>query len=619
MRGKLLAGYLLIVMFTVAVGGWAIHNLLGLSRAMNAIMEENYRSILAAENMVQAIERQDSAVLLYLLGQEDDALTLYTDNESNFLGWLARAEDNVTEPGEGDIVGRLRSLYTAYLADFDQIKGLKSTKGEAEARSFYLETVWPKVEEIRTVEQQLLQTNHQAMTNKKDRATAQARDATWSTALVATVSVVLGLVFGINAAAIIIGPAKKLTESAKRIGEGHLDERIEIRTDDEIGQLAREFNQMSERLRAVDRSNIDRLITERKRSEAVVNSIGDPLLVMDGEHRLLLVNPAAERVFGLHEDLVHGAHFLEAISDPGLFELIGRNTRREQGAERPTVTRMVNGHERHFAVEVTEIPGAADGGLVVLLQDITHYRELDRMKSDFVSTVSHEFRTPLTSIAMGIGLLLERSKADATSREHRLLAAANEDTQRLIKLVNDLLDLSRIESGRIQMEFAPVDLGKLLPEATAPLIGQAGSKGIDVAVSVSPGLPPAWADAAKITWVISNLVGNAIRYTPSGGKITVAGEQKANRLHVSVADTGAGIPEAEFDNIFRKFVQLPGPEGTTSGGAGLGLSISREIVQAHGGRIWVESRVGVGSKFTFTLSQAHTGGSEGGPAADSDS
>lgn len=606
---------MVIVLLTVTVGGWAIYHLLGLSRAMNAIMVENYRSILAAENMVEAIERQDSAALLYLLGQKDDAVKLYTDNEAVFLSWLARAEDNVTVPGEADIVSRLRWLYTDYLSDFTTLRGIEATQGTEQARAYYLGTVWPKVEEIRTVEQQLLQANHQAMISRRDQATARAREATWSTALVAVVSVVLGLVYGFNAAAIIIGPARRLTESAKRIGEGHLDERIDISTDDEIGQLAQEFNRMAERLREVDRSNIDRLVAERKRSEAVVNSIGDPLLVLDGEHRLVFVNPAAERAFGLTEDLVRGLHFLEAIRDPELFELIRRVVHREQGAERPTVTRHVDGRERHYALEVTEIPGMPESGLVVLLQDVTHFHELDRMKSDFVSTVSHEFRTPLTSIAMGVGMLLERNRADGDSQERQLLTAVNEDTQRLIKLVNDLLDLSRIESGRVQMEFSAVKLDELLPEAVQSFLGQAKEKGIDLVVTVPPDLPAAWADAGKITWVISNLVGNAIRYTPAGGRITVTAEQKGNRLHVSVADTGVGIPESEFENIFRKFVQLPGPEGTSPGGAGLGLSIAREIVQAHGGRIWVESRVGVGSKFTFTLSQAHGRGGDSGPTA----
>lgn len=606
---------MVIVLLTVTVGGWAIYHLLGLSRAMNAIMVENYRSILAAENMVEAIERQDSAALLYLLGQTDDAVKLYTENEAIFLSWLARAEDNVTVPGEADIVSRLRSLYTGYLSDFTTLRSIEATQGTEQARAYYLETVWPQVEEIRKVEQQLLQANHQAMISRRDQATARAREATWSTALVAVASVVLGLVYGFNAAAIIIGPARRLTESAKRIGEGHLDERIDITTDDEIGQLAQEFNRMAERLREVDRSNIDRLVAERKRSEAVVNSIGDPLLVLDGEHRVVFVNPAAERVFGLTEDLVRGLHFLEAVREPELFELIRRGVRREQGAERPTVTRQVDGRERHFALEVTEIPGVPESGLVALLQDVTHFHELDRMKSDFVSTVSHEFRTPLTSIAMGIGMLLERSRADGDNQEQQLLSAVNEDTQRLIKLVNDLLDLSRIESGRVQMDFRPVRLDQLLPEAVQPFFGQAKEKGIDLFVDVPPELPAAWADPAKITWVISNLIGNALRYTPTGGRITVTAEQKGNRLHVSVTDTGVGIPESEFENIFRKFVQLPGPEGTSPGGAGLGLSIAREIVQAHGGRIWVESRVGAGSKFTFTLSQARGRGSGSGPTA----
>lgn len=608
LRRKMVAGYLVIVMLTVAVGAWAITNLLDLSRALDEIMVENYRSILAAENMIEAIERQDSAVLLYLLGQESQAHELYSANESAFLSWLARAEDNVTETGEGEIVAGLRPLYGRYLAAYDELRQVNQTSGVEAARQYYLSSVWPRVEEIRSAEQKLLQTNHEAMIRRRDLATEQARRATWSTAVVAVVSVFVGLIFGYNAAEIIIGPARRLTESVKRIGAGQLNERIEVTSEDEIGQLAREFNVMAARLREVDQDNIDRLIEERTRSEAVVNSITDPLLVLDGQHRLVFVNPAAEQVFGLNEELVRGVHLLEATRDDKLFDLITTAAQRGDEAAKVTLMRKIDGKDHHFAVSVTPIPGEGISGYVVLLNDVTHYRELDQLKSDFVSTVSHEFRTPLTSIAMGVGLLLERHpNAD---REHQLLAAVDEDTRRLTRLVNDLLDLSRIESGRIQMEFAPVSFAELLRQAADLFRGQAESKGLKLVIDVPPELPLAWADQARISWVLSNLVDNALRYTPTGGSITLSAQAKGNRLYVSVADTGVGIPPSEHESIFRKFVQLPAPEGTSTGGAGLGLSIAREVVEAHGGRIWVESNVGAGSTFIFTLRLAPMDGDE---------
>jgi NtrC-family two-component system sensor histidine kinase KinB len=232
---------------------------------------------------------------------------------------------------------------------------------------------------------------------------------------------------------------------------------------------------------------------------------------------------------------------------------------------------------------------------------VTRLKELERLKSEFVMTASHELRTPLTGIAMGIGLLEESAAEKLSKKERELLRAASEETGRLQALVNDLLDLSRLESGRMEMEMVPVPAILILEKVAAAFKTQLEAKGIAFTWKAPEDLPPLQADPTKITWVLGNLVSNALRYTEPGGHIRLQARASGGWAYLSVADDGAGIPQEFQSRIFDKFVLV---KGDTRGGSGLGLSICREIVKAHGGTIWVESSPGKGSTFTFTLKTA---------------
>jgi NtrC-family two-component system sensor histidine kinase KinB len=238
-------------------------------------------------------------------------------------------------------------------------------------------------------------------------------------------------------------------------------------------------------------------------------------------------------------------------------------------------------------------------GVVLLFRDITSLKELDRLKSEFVMTASHELRTPLTSLGMSIDLLREKVQGKLKEKEEQLLSAAHEDLQRLKALVNDLLDLSRIEAGKIEMDFDRVSVQLLFEKAVSSLIAQANDKDIQLTFSAPSGLPLVKADANKITWVLTNLISNALRYTSSGGKIHLYAEHFGAQTYVSVSDDGAGIPYEYQTKIFEKFVQVKSRQDAV--GTGLGLTICKEIVRAHGGTIWVDSAPGEGSTFTFTL------------------
>jgi NtrC-family two-component system sensor histidine kinase KinB len=224
-------------------------------------------------------------------------------------------------------------------------------------------------------------------------------------------------------------------------------------------------------------------------------------------------------------------------------------------------------------------------GRVTLLQDVTRFKDLDKMKSEFVATVSHELRTPLTSLSMGIDILTEQVLGPVNERQQDLLSAAKDDCERLRKLVKDLLDLAKLESGRFELMIEPLDVLQFVNDTMRPLQLPFQEKQISLVVDIPAGLPKIKGDSHQLAWVVNNLLTNALRFTDAG----------------SVTDTGRGIPQEAQGTIFEKFVQVKASTETTPGSVGLGLSIAREVVEAHGGRIWVESTVGRGSTFTFTL------------------
>ena len=264
------------------------------------------------------------------------------------------------------------------------------------------------------------------------------------------------------------------------------------------------------------------------------------------------------------------------------------------------ITLVVDGAERAFRQRTTPMRDTENRlvGAVLLLEDITHLRELDRLKSEFVAGASHELRTPLTTLEMGLHLLLEDRTGDLSPRQLELLTMCRDDAMRLDTLVKDLLDLSRIEAGKETPQLAPVPVRDLLNEALTPLRPQASAKNLTLQVNADAALPEAIVDRSQVERVVTNLVTNAIRATGQGGEIQVGAGQRQGYVTISVRDTGRGIPHDYLGRVFEPFVQVP---NAPAGGAGLGLSISRRIVEAHGGQITVSSELGQGTTFTFTL------------------
>jgi PAS domain S-box-containing protein len=568
-------------------------------------MESNYKSIEAAQSMTVAIERQDSAELAQMFSDSDTTSSSFRENEVEFLRNLSRAEDNITEEGEAEILSRIKTLYIQYVDKYSILVDIQKSEGSTSAQDYYYNEILPLFEETKDETRKLLTLNQEGMVTRKDRAHQISMSAIYSTMILSILTIAIGIIMAIYLSNKVVRPIQNLITKIKKIAEGDYKQQLDISGSDEIARLAKEFNTMTQKLSSYELLNIKKLMDEKQKSDAIVESISDGIIVTNDEHKILLVNRAAEKALDIREKEALNRHFLEVIKREDIFGVIEKIKEKSPDLENKKyldISLRVGGENEHYRLYVRPIT-TREGeniGVVTLMQNITKLKEVDQIKSNFVSTVSHEFRTPLTSITMAIGLLLDGVPGPINEEQKELAEAIAEDTERLTKLVSDLLDLSRMESGNIKMDIDRHNLKEILDNSIKPFKRQLEEQGVDIEVKIRKNLSDVKVDFNKISWVFTNLIGNALRYLPDDrkGKIIINAKETANKMLISVSDNGTGISEQYQQKIFEKFIQA---DNDNKGGTGLGLAISKEIVNAHGGEIWVKSKIGEGSTFYFTL------------------
>ena len=595
LRVKLLIGYSVFIAALVVLGAWSAWRLHEMGKVSRRIISENYDSVVAAQEMKESLERQDSAALFALLGAREKASFQLREHRARFDANFQKAANNITEPGESGAIEAIRQDREIYYRRFDSF----ITRATADE---YFKQLEPQFNKLRVDCERLLQLNQRAMLAKSEAARAVAQLWFYRTLLIAGILVAAGLFLAFFLANRIVGPLRELTATTAKIAGGDLNAKVAVNSRDEVGLLAAEYNRMAERIRQLRNSDLGQLLVAQQTTEAAIESLYDPVLVTDAEGHVTKLNLAAEEIFGSEKENA-GRHVGEVARDGRIAGAVAealQSQRPVAGEGMSSVLPLaVDGLERAFRLRTTPMRdhGTHLLGAVTLLEDITHLREIDRLKSEFIATASHELRTPLTSVQMGVHLLLERVAGDLTDKQVEVLSACRDDCERLDKLMRDLLDLSRIEAGESKPALEPVRTRDLINAANEELRPQVEAKGLAFRVESPSELPNVMADRSQVERVLNNLVVNAIRYTKQG-EIRISALPRGSFVAISVSDTGAGIPHEYLPHIFDKFVQVP---GAPTGGAGLGLAISRLIVEGHGGQIRAQSEPEKGSTFTFTL------------------
>ncbi len=598
LRQKLALGFGGLLMIIAVIGVHNISRIAALGESIDVILRENYRSVVACQEMKEALDRMDSGAVFVLLGAEQKGNDQITQNEVRFGKALQVELGNITLPGEGEKAERLKRLFGQYRSDI-KVMGNPAFGREARRKTYFAELL-PLFQRIKDTAEDILQMNQENMVAMDARARRQASSVRRQMILMLFASTVVAAGFLFLTGKWILQPITRLTHSAKEIQKGNLDLVVQSTSRDEIGQLSDAFNEMAASLREFRRTGQASLLRIQRSTQQAFDSLPDAIAVINPEGEVEVATAAAREAFGLKlsarvRDLTSpwmAGLCEEALASSRIAELEGTQA---------VVQQFVRNEERFYRPRAVPIldSGRNPAGVILILQDVTQQRQRDEMKSGLIATVSHQLKTPLTSIRMAIHLLLDEKTGMLTPKQEDLLVAAREDTDRLHTIVGELLDIGRIGSGKARMDLSPLSPQKVVLEGLEPYRSAARDQGVTLAVDVPEELPNVWADPTRIAHVFANLLSNALKYTPPGGSISISAQSEKEVVRFKVSDTGIGIPGTYLPRIFEQFFRVPDQgQGT---GAGLGLAIVKEIVEAHGGTVGVESRESAGSTFLFSL------------------
>ncbi|HWI92757.1 MAG TPA: ATP-binding protein [Flavisolibacter sp.] len=550
-KNKIRLGTIFLFLLVVISGAFSIYYLVKLKEQSRNVLKANYETIQYSHQMQKAL---------------DSILDNKTSFIDSFGTELKKQEKNITEAGETTATQNLRKCY-------NRLRAGDTTKSNIECVRFNL--------------QQILLLNMAAIKNKNEVAEKSAEDAMALLIAIVAVIFLVGLTFSYNFPSIITAPIQKLTQAIKEIGAKNYSHRIHIDSKDEFGQLADAFNEMAGRLEYFESSNLNKIIFEKARAEAVINSMKDASIGIDKNNHVLFANEQASQLLGLKAEETVGKSTEELIRKNDLFKFLLEN----EGKSPFKI--VVDGKENYYVKETVDVSQGEASNKVIVLKNITSFKELDVAKTDFIATVSHELKTPLASSDFSLKLLED----DRVGQEERneLIQQLKNDNQRMLRILSELLNMSQVEAGKIQLDIQSVNPYRTIENSIKAVLTTAKEKDVNIQEECEPDLPNIKADADKISWVLNNFLTNAIRYAPSKTDIIISCKQINGQLFFSVTDKGQGIEEVYLGRIFERYFQVPGRSDRK--GSGIGLAICKEFVEAMGGHIWVKSKIGEGSTF----------------------
>lgn len=596
LRRKLLLSQLPLVLALSAITAGALYAAVRFGSAPGDILYENFRSFDAARSMLHTIDSIDQRVLSADLEGRAFSAADAADELAAFDRDLRLQESNITETGEEQATAALRRAWSAYRAGLDRTR---SPEGLAEHRDRSLE--------LHRALDRIIQLNRDSMRRKSEHARSEAERI----GAILTATAVLGFLLAVVISGAwlrrLLAPVRVLDRAVERLAKGDFGARIRIAGSDEIASLSRSFNDMATRLAQYRQSSIGELLDANNRLESVMDSLADAVVVYDLDGAPVAYNEVATRLLGA--DRLDLNHLPEEVHD-AVRDAFDR-VRQAGEAHEPTsleaaVELPASPTPRWVLVSATPVRTGAEvlAGVTVAIRDVTRSRHIEGFKGDLVAAAAHELRTPLTSLHMSVHLCLEQAAGPLTDRQQDLLAAARQDCERLQTVVDELLEMARLESGTARLAKGIVNVGELVRDALARHEAEARQRGSSLTAIPGDSLLTIAADFARLRHVLDNLIENALLHASHGGAVAVGFEPHDGSVRIYVDDAGPGVAPELRERVFAKFFRAP---GTGSQGSGLGLSIVQDIVRAHGGEVGAEESPLGGARFWFTIPVATNG------------
>lgn len=559
-------GLLFILIIVEAVTAiWCIHFL---KNDTSNILTANYNTIEYGRNMLEAIDGIDSST------SKDE----FNNSVNRFEYNLKKQFNNITEPGEDSLTNRLASDFQIFISNINDAKLKKRIRADII---------------------DIMEINMKAILYKSEKADRTSELAATWIGVVSAICFLVSFVLLFNLPISIAEPIQKLTYSIREIASRNYQERVHINNNSEFGELARSFNIMAEKLEEYEKTKISDLLIEKKRIDTLIDNMKDPILGLDEKGTVIFANREMLKALGISKEKLVGSNIYDLAKKNDLIRILLQ----EMTQSKEVLTIYIDNKECYFQKEFIHVELPQDNqdkpiyvGSLILLRNITPFKELDIAKTNFIATISHELKTPISSIMMSIQILENLKTGSLNHDQLELIESIKDDANRMLKIISELLDVTRLETGNIQLHIHSSDPYSILQYAIDATKIQQEQKHIEIIMDVEKGLPNIQIDAEKTAWVLTNFITNSIRYSPEGGQIIISLKKRDNKIEFLVQDFGKGIDEKYKTKIFERYFQVP---GSNQSGTGLGLAISKDFIESQGGEIGVESEPGMGSRFYF--------------------
>ncbi|MGX5691112.1 ATP-binding protein [Arcticibacter tournemirensis] len=576
LKAKLRIGFSFLFIIVVAFGGISMFQIQRIAESARVILKDNYESLNYVAEMRSILDKQERQA---------------SYDFSRFEQKLAKQKNNITEPGERAAVMKLDRHYQTF-------RTTTSAAGKSEAEY-----------EMRQALQRIENVNMEAIVRKNDLAQKAVDSSITLLQLVGGLTFLILFSFSVNFPGFVANPLRELLDGIREIRDGNYQKRLNFSSSDEFSELGKAFNEMANRLSDWENSNLATIRSEKLRIEAIIEQMRDAIIGVDEKGKILFVNVVAEQLLAIDSEQVVGKHVEQVAENNDLLEHIIHLDKNDKALKI-----FAGGKESFFQLDSIQISvpfmfeevstelrkSEVAAGSVFILKNVTQYKELDAAKTNIIATVSHELKTPISSIKMSLKLLGDERVGGLNPEQKQLLDHIAEDSNRLLKITGELLDLSQIESGNIQLNLTDTDPNEIVNYAVNAVRLQAEQRGIRLELVARKNLPFVYGDVEKTAWVLINFLSNALRYSPDRSRIVIEVLPSGSFIEFSVRDFGKGIEPQYQQKLFDRYFQVPA-DGKNKSGSGLGLAIAKDFIEAQKGNIFVESELGMGSKFGFRL------------------